>query len=72
MIERRIKELSIALEALSRINRDDAAVLFNSIHSLLEAAVSQAQASIEQRANEAEATPKGKRVERDLDDEIPF
>lgn len=35
MIERRIKELSIALEALSRINHPDAGQLFNEVRDLL-------------------------------------
>lgn len=43
MIERKIKELSIALEALSRINHPQAAQAFEAIEELLGDAISTAR-----------------------------
>jgi len=42
MIERKIKELSIALEALSRINHPATSDLFGAIEQLLENAITEA------------------------------
>lgn len=43
MIERKIKELSIAFEALSRINDPDAAQCIVGVSDLLKAAIGEAQ-----------------------------
>jgi hypothetical protein len=43
MIERRIKELAIAMEALSRINGYDATNHFNSVSALLDTAIKEAK-----------------------------
>ena len=43
MIERRIKELSIAFEALSRINDPDAAQCIVGVSDLLKSAIGEAQ-----------------------------
>lgn len=68
MIERRIKELSIALEALSRINRFDAAQAYDSVSELLATAIQMAKDSAHPEA----ARPQQPATPRGLDDEIPF
>ncbi len=62
MIERRIKELAIALEALSRINGWAAENHFNGVSELLKKAIEEAK----------EPTPPPKSIAKTEDDDIPF
>lgn len=64
MIERRIKELSIALEALSRVNHYKALDHFDSVSDLLKKAITEA----EEPTPTVQPTPQ----RTQLDDEIPF
>ena len=63
MIERRIKDLSIALEALSRINHPRIDGAFESVESLLTTAIAKAH---EENHPLIKATP------TNLDNDIPF
>lgn len=72
MIERRIKELSIALEALSRINHYNALRLFDDV-------TEQLRALVDQNKSKPKPVDMGDKVEVDAgwkppnpDDEIPF
>jgi hypothetical protein len=67
VIERRIKELSIALEALSRINGYDASNHFTSVADLLHKAIQEAKEQ-QKRDQLDHFTP----PTRTSDDDIPF
>lgn len=65
MIERRIKELSFALEALSRVNHYKALDHFDSVADLLKKAIDEAH-------KEANPPVHVNHDHTDLHDEIPF
>lgn len=74
MIERRIKELSIALEALSRINGYDASNAFVNVSDLLGKAIQEAKEYANNtRPPQPPPAPKpwGSTTKTD-DDDIPF
>jgi hypothetical protein len=66
MIERKIKELSIAFEALSRINDPDAALCISDVAELLKHQIEQAK-----KENDWTYTPP-QRPSVTTDDDIPF
>ena len=67
MIERKIKELSIAFEALSRINDPDAAQCMSDISELLKHQIEQAK-----KENDWTYTPQTPPKSYHPDDDIPF
>lgn len=69
MIERKIKELSIALEALSRIQGYEVARHFSNVSDLLEKEIKTAQEQQKQDEIVETSPPKPSRTD---DDDIPF
>lgn len=78
MIERRIKELSIALEALSRVNNYNAMRLFDDVTEQLRTLVDQNKPKLEpadmgeKAAAESYEAMKSSAVRKVIDEEIPF
>ncbi len=66
MIERRIKELAIAMEAISRINHPASGNLFEAIEQLLDTAISEARKENNDRYRAQAQQAKTE------DDDIPF